>query len=99
MTKNFILLIIIFYFLTLFQASFFIHLNLVLGVVILINLFEKPEDKVGLLAAFLGGIFLDIFSISNDLFFGFYTLISIIISLFIKLTLKRHVRIPIAKRF
>jgi len=107
MVKKIIFLTLILYFLTLFQTSFFAHfrlfgvtLNLVLILIIVFNILEKSEEKLGILSAFLGGFFLDIFSIgSQNLFFGFYTLLSLILALFIKLILKRYVRIPVAKKF
>lgn len=107
MVPKIIFLIIFFYFLTLLQVSFFIYFplfriipNFIIISVILINIFEKPNGKLGIISAFLGGIYLDIFSIDNyNLFFGFYTLISVIISLFIKFFLRKHVQIPVPKRF
>ncbi len=105
--RKIILLIISFYCLILLQVSFLAHfklfginLNFILISIILISIFEKPEGKLGIISAFLGGIYLDIFSINNhDLFFGIYTLISVIISLFIKFFLRKHVQIPVPKRF
>ena len=78
--------------------SFFIHFfkfipNLVLIAIILLNFLEDPKDKFGILAAILGGFFLDIFS---EKFFGFYVLIAILTSLFIKLFLKKYFQ-PVLK--
>ena len=105
MVKKIIFFVFFFYFLTLIQNSFLFHFkllgiasNLVLITVILINFFERPEGKSGIIAAFLGGFYLDVFSISNELFFGFYILVSLILSLFIKLILRKHVEIPVAKK-
>lgn len=87
--------IISFYILTLFQTSFFPHLplgyflNFVLIIVVLINLFEAPKGKLGLFSAFFGGFFLDIFS---ENFIGFWVLILLAISIFIKFIFKKHVR-------
>jgi rod shape-determining protein MreD len=80
-----------------FQISGFTP-NLVLIVLILINLLEKPERKLGIAAAFLGGFYLDIFSLNLGLFFGFYTLISLLISFSIKYILKKYVQIPAFKK-
>lgn len=105
MIKKIIILILFFYFLILFQTSFLVHFNwqgivpnFVLIALIFINLFEKPEKKLGIVAGFLGGFYLDIFSLSFQGFFGFYTLISLAISLFIKFILRKHVRFPVIKK-
>jgi rod shape-determining protein MreD len=81
--------------LALWQASFFVHFpifgvtpNLILIAVILLNLFEKPEDYGGLWGSFIAGFFLDVFSGS---FIGFYASICLAISLFMKLVFKRYV--------
>jgi len=104
MFKKIIFLIVIFYFLTIFQVSFLPHFNwqgiapnLVLIMVVIFNLLEKPEGKLGLISGFLGGIFLDVFSFSTTLFFGFYTLISLVASVFIKFILRKYVQIPFLK--
>lgn len=73
--------------------------SFVLIFITIINILERTGEKMGIIAAFLGGFYLDVFSISNDLFFGFYVLISVAISLFIKLILRKHVEIPIEKKF
>ena len=99
--KKIIILFFCFYFFALLQASFFPHfslghlLNLVLIVVVLINLFEARKEKSGLFSAFFGGFFLDIFS---ENFIGFWILILLAISIFIKFVLRKHVRLPIFKR-
>ena len=93
--KKILILIIFFYILALFQTSFLIHFpvlglipNLVLLSVILINLLEKPQNYSGYFSAFIGGIFLDIFS---ENFIGFYILISLGLVVFIKFILKRYI--------
>jgi len=95
-------LILSFYILALLQSSFLVHfdisgyvLNFILIVTIFINLFEKPQKNLGIISAFIGGFFLDIFS---ENFLGFYILILLAISIFIKFILKRYVRVPITKR-
>ncbi len=104
MVKKIIFFVLFFYILTLIQVSFLTHfslfgitLNLILIAIILINFFEKPEKKLGIISSFFGGFYLDIFSLNSE-FFGFYTLISVALALFIKFFLKKHVRIPIIKR-
>ncbi len=95
MVKKIVILTLTFYFLVLLQTSFFVHFklwgfvpNLVLVSVILINIFEKPVSPAGLLAGFIGGFFLDIFSPGP---IGLYVLAYSVLSLFIKLVLKKYV--------
>lgn len=94
--KKTLLLIIFFYILVLLQTSFLAHFhiwgavpNLVVIIVILINLFEKPQENSGIFSAVIGGFFLDIFS---SHFIGFYILILVGLSLFIKFVFKKYVR-------
>jgi len=100
--KEFLIILLIFYILVLFQTSFLIHFNikgfipnLILIAIILINFFEEKDKIAGIYAAFIGGFFLDIFSEKS---FGLYILISIVMAIFIKYVIKRHVRIPSFKR-
>ncbi|MFH1894782.1 MAG: rod shape-determining protein MreD [Patescibacteria group bacterium] len=92
-----LLLILSFYILVLLQTSFLVHFNIfgiipnfIIIAVVLINFFENPEKKLGIIAGFFGGIFLDIFS-GN--FLGFYTLILLAASLFLKYAFRRYIRI------
>ena len=96
--KKILILILFFYILVLWQTSFLIHFNilgitpnLALILVVLINLFEKPEDFSGIFSAFAGGFFLDIFSSSP---IGFYTLILLALAIFIKMILRKYVWVP-----
>jgi hypothetical protein len=95
--KNIFILIILFYLTVLFQTSFFPHfpighfLNFVLVLVVIINLFEAQEGKLGLFGAFFGGFFLDIFS---EIFLGFWVIILLAIAVFIKFILRKYVRFP-----
>lgn len=105
MIKKVIFLIFFLYLLILFQSSFLIHFrilgivpNLVLITIIFINFFEAPERKLGIISAFLGGFYLDIFSSGFIWFFGFFILISLLLSLFIKFVLKKYVQIPELQR-
>ncbi|MFC1789854.1 rod shape-determining protein MreD [Patescibacteria group bacterium] len=98
MLKKSILLSLICYILVLLQTGFMPHfsffgltLNLILIIVILINFLEKPENKSGLMTAFFGGIFLDVFSTN---FIGFYVVICLIIALFLKYVLRQYIKIP-----
>ncbi len=102
--KKVLILAISLYILTLLQTSFLIHFNiflnnywvfnLVLVTVFLISFFASYYQWQGVMAAFIGGFFLDIFS---ENFFGFYILILVILSLFIKFVLKKYVQIPSIK--
>jgi len=101
MVKKILFLIFGMYFLAILQSSFFVNFgvfgkvfNFILLAVIIVNFLEKPERKFGIAVGFLGGFFLDIFSYSPNLFFGFYTLISLFISLLLKLILSKYVQIP-----
>jgi len=94
------------YLLCLFQTSFLIPFNfrgivpnLVLISIIVLNIFCSDESQIGIISAFLGGFYLDIFHLSTIRFFGFYALISIICSFFIKFILKKYVQTPVIKRF
>lgn len=96
--KKILILVLFFYFLALFQASFLVHFkiwgmapNLILILVIFINLFERPKNITGISSAVIGGFFLDIFS-SKPI--GFEVLILLGLAVFIKIILKRYVQIP-----
>lgn len=110
--RKILLLIIFFYILVLLQTSFLVYFpifgivpNLVLIAVILINLFEKQQENLGVLSAFIGGFFLDVFSsgfigsnftplenFSLTGLIGINILILAIISILIKMVLKEYVR-------
>jgi len=102
MWKKILVLVIFFYFLALFQTSFLAHFsifgfvpNLIFIIVILWNFFEKPKKTLGIFSALIGGFFLDVFS-SRPI--GFYIFILGAMSLFIKLIIKRYVRIPFIEK-
>lgn len=95
MVKKIIFFTLIFYFLALWQVSFLAHFpifgivpNFVVAAVVFLNLFQRPEDYSGLWAGLIAGFFLDIFSAG---FIGFYTLICLAASLFVKLIFKKYV--------
>ena len=101
MFKKITFFIVFLYFLTLIQGTFLVHFpilgivpNLVLITAIFVNLIEKPENRLGLVTALISGFYLDVFSFGHNWFFGFYMLIFLIISLFIKLIFKSYVQIP-----
>lgn len=99
MTKKIILLFFLFYLFAILQTSFLVHfaifgriINLIFVFVVIFSFLDKESENLGLFLALIGGLFLDIFS-SN--YIGFYVLILFSISLFIKLALKKYVRIPV----
>jgi len=97
--KKILFSIIFFYFLALFQTSFLIHFNiwgiipnLVLIAAILVNIFEEARDYSGIFSSAAAGFFLDIFS---ENFIGFWTLILVVLSFFIKFILKKYIRLVV----
>jgi len=93
--KTFLLSIVVLYFLTLFQTSFLVHFrilgyvpNLVLFFVVIWNFLENEKNSTGVFVSLVGGFFLDIFS---NHFIGFNILILVLVSLAIKLILKKYV--------
>ncbi len=93
------MLILIFYMLALLQTSFLVHFdifgivpNFIMIAIVLINFFEKPEKKLGIIAGFFGGIFLDIFSGG---YLGFYTLILLAVSFFLKYILRSYISLSV----
>jgi len=97
-----LLIIILFYFFTLLQSTFLVHfiilgisLNLVLISVVIFNIFEESKSFLGILAAGIGGFFLDVFSGG---LMGFNILILVGIAIFIKLVFKEYVQIPFIKK-
>ena len=95
--RNALLLVSAFYILVLLQTSFLVPFNIfgitpnfLILAVVLINFFEKPERKLGIVSGFFGGIFLDIFS---GTFLGFYTAILLAAAFFIKYILRSYIRI------
>ncbi|MFH1575801.1 MAG: rod shape-determining protein MreD [Candidatus Nealsonbacteria bacterium] len=99
MIKRVLILFSVLYLLALSQMSFFIHFrilgiipNFILILVLMINIFEKPQKNTGIFAGFIGGFFLDIFS-SN--FIGFYTLILLTLFFLIKIIFRKYVWTPV----
>ncbi len=90
--KKILIFVLFFFFLALIQTSFLIHfdiygvsLNLVLISVILVNFFEKPWQKTGLVIAAIGGFYLDLFS---NFQIGVSLLVLVVLALLIKRILK-----------
>jgi len=89
-----ILLASFFYVLLIIQTSFLPRFfsfvpNLILIAVVLANLFDGQASFFGFLASFFGGFFLDVFSVE---FFGYYILICLLISIFVKFFLKKYIQ-------
>lgn len=89
MFKKLLILIPTFWLLAILQSSFLLF-NIILILVILINLFEKTENYLGIFSALPAGFFLDIYSLRP---FGFYILILLTTSIFIKAIIKKYVQI------
>ena len=90
-----ILLILTFWFLiTILQTSFlsiFTNFNLMIALLIIVNLIENPENNLGLLSAFIGGLFLDL---NSTYPFGLFTLGLVLFSIIIKFLLSKFLKIP-----
>jgi len=100
-----LLLAVLLFLLTVFQISFMAHftffgfvLNLVFLFVVLFNLWESNRYQEGLMAGLIAGFYMDVFSFSGSYFFGFYTLVFIILSIFIQFVVNKYVQIPFRKK-
>jgi len=99
MVRRIAFLIIVFYFLSLIQTSFLAHFslwgvvpNLVFIIAVFINFFNFPQYQK-LFSAFIAGLYLDIFSLSNTFgFFGFYTLLLLGSYFILKIISEKYVR-------
>jgi hypothetical protein len=101
MFRKIIFFFFFFYFLVLVQTGFSVHLNIpgvianfVLLAVVLINIFSSSGQN-RMLSALLGGFFLDVFSLGNAGFFGFYTLILACFSVILRVISEKYVRFPV----
>ncbi|MFH1780560.1 MAG: rod shape-determining protein MreD [bacterium] len=98
MIKRILILLAGFYLLALLQTSFLIHFrvwgmipNFILISILLINVLEKPQNNIGILAGFIGGFLLDVFS---SHLIGFYALSFLAVSFFIKIIFRKYVWSP-----
>ncbi len=98
--KKAIFFFVVFYFLALFQVSFFAHFsflgivpNVLIVLVIGISVFENSDSASGLFAALGAGFFLDIFSQKP---LGLSVAILFIAALLIKTFKRTYVRIPVS---
>lgn len=89
-----LILAVIFYFLGIFQLSYLplvAPFNFLIVLVLIINLLEDPQEKLGLYSALMAGIMLDFYS---PYYFGGMALSLLVISFILKFLLSRYVRIP-----
>lgn len=101
MLKTIFFTFFIFYILVLIQTSFLLYFgfqvlffNLVLIQIIVIN-FLKISYQEKIISTIIGGIFLEIFSLSSLAgIFGFYLLILLFFCFFLKFISEKYVRIP-----
>lgn len=87
------ILLPVLYFLTIAQVSFLPHFGFapnIVFILIVLSIIFVPSFSLAL--SFSGGLFLDIFS---GQFFGFYILMLLAITFFIRIILKRYVQIPL----
>jgi len=87
-------IILLSFFLVQIQLSFlagFSFNNLPLFFVIIFNLIEKENSCLGIFAAVFSGLTLDLYF---SPFFGYFTLIFLCLSLFIKFVFLRYVKLP-----
>ena len=94
---------LVLYAFALLQMSFLVHFfpaglvpNLIIFTVLCLSIFERSSSYVSMGAALFGGFLIDIFS---DGVIGFWPLILLLISIFIKIVLEDYVRLPIPKKF
>ena len=91
-----VIIFLIFYFLVLIQVSFLPHFSVLGGifgpVFILAVLANFLSARAGLVSAFAGGFFMDVFSVS---FIGRNVLILLGLSILIKIILRKYVRSPL----
>jgi rod shape-determining protein MreD len=89
--KTFILFLIIYLWFILESSylPFLTFLSFLLIFVILINIFEEPQGRIGLFSAFLTGLLMDIYS---SHYIGLFAISFFILSLLLKFILSKYVR-------
>lgn len=99
--KTALFLIPLFFILTLLQTSFLVHFSLegfILPLVFLVSFgiafLESRPSYASVFGAVIGGVFLDALSLR---FFGFWTLILVLLSLAITHIMRAYVRFPLLK--
>lgn len=97
MIKNIVLLTIFFYFLSIFQSSFFIHIEwigafplLTLIFLVAILFLNRKKIELGLFGAAIAGLFLDLFSAKP---FGFHVLLFLFFALLVNFVFLKYVRV------
>lgn len=86
-------LTVVIYFWFIFESSYFPFLTFVsflLLFVVLVNLLEEPQGRIGLFSAFLTGLLMDIYS---SHFIGLYAISFLLFSLLLKFILSKYVRV------
>jgi len=87
----------------LLQMSFLVHFfpaglipNLIILTVLCLSIFERSSSSASMVGSLFGGFLIDIFSGG---IIGFWSLVLLLISTFIKIVLEDYVRLPIPKKF
>jgi rod shape-determining protein MreD len=91
-TLKIVALLIVIYYLFLFEMSFlpfFTFFSFSILLIFLINIFENPKGRMGLFSAFFLGLMMDLYSAH---YIGLMALGFLILSLLLKLILSRYVR-------
>ena len=89
-----LVLVVAMYYLFIFESSylsFFTFFSFLTLFVLLINVLEEPQGRLGLVSAFFLGLMLDIYSTH---FIGLVALSFLLVSLLLKFILFKYVRIP-----
>jgi rod shape-determining protein MreD len=87
-------LVIAMYYLFIFESSylpFFTFFSFLVLFVLVVNLLEEPQGRLGLISAFFFGLMLDIYSTH---FIGLMALSFLLASLLLKFILFKYVKIP-----
>lgn len=87
-----LVLLIVMYYLFLFEMSFlpfFTFFSFLMLLVVLINIFEDPAGRIGLFSAFFYGLLWDIYS---SHYIGLMALSFLVFSLLLKFILSKYVR-------
>lgn len=82
------------YYLFIFESSylfFFTFFSLLGLFVLMVNILEEPQGRLGLVSAFFFGLMIDIYSVH---FIGLVAMSLLLLSLLLKFILFKYVRIP-----
>jgi rod shape-determining protein MreD len=89
-----LILLLAMYYLFIFEVSylsFFTSFSFLILFVLVINVLEEPQGRIGLISAFFFGLILDIYSAH---YIGLMALSFSLVSLLLKFILFKYVRIP-----